>query len=373
MDPTPSEGKLRIILNQNDFAERRSLDDNAINFFKSCKMINEFRDGLQVYVGLLISVISLRHKIILLDEPEAFLHPPKARTLGRYMTTLAADREGSLIVSTHSPDFLLGCLDESTKITISRLTYNGNNGTTHRLDSDEIKTLTTDPLLRSSETISALFHSSSIISEADKDRVFYAEINRRLSDKKYGIDDVQFLNSQGKHTIHRIFGPLRKIGIPTAAIYDLDVIKYEELKKEKTTLWRKIMECAHVPGAEQISLDSQRQNLQRILVQRKNEFLDPFKKQGISILTGNEKTAAKKFLKEATKYGIFIVPTGDVESWSQNLLNQSFEKGIWLVNVLEALEDKHPELDGTEIKEFFKGIKTWIENPNRLGVSKHEE
>ena len=368
IDPTPSSGLLKIVLNQHDFGDRRSLDEKAINFFKSCSEITTFGDGLQVYVGLLIAVMSLQHKIILLDEPEAFLHPPKARSLGSQMTTFANEREGSLIVSTHSPEFLLGCLDKSTEVTIIRLTYDQSKGTTRHLLPGDVKSLTTDPLLRSSETVGALFHSSAIVTEAHRDRVFYHEINRRMSIESKGIDDVQFLNTQGKHTIHRIFSPLRKAGIPTVALYDLDIIKKENLPNEETTLWKKIMEYANVPADEINSLDEKRQILQDSLQPKTSDSLNPFKKKGISLLEGDEKVQAEDFLKEVQKYGIFIVPTGDLESWTEDLVGESFEKTIWLVNMLEKLEELDPKPKNQGIWEFVSKIKEWIENSDRLGM-----
>lgn len=369
LDPTLPNGILSPCLSKNNFQNRRSLNDDAIDFFKKCIELKNFGDGIQVYVGLLIAVLSLPHKFILLDEPEAFLHPPKARTLGSHVTAITKKRDSSLIVSTHSPDFLLGCLDESKKITIIRLTYDGVNGTTRQLSSSEVEVFTTDPLLRSVDTISSLFHSSAIISESDRDRVFYTEINRRMKEKSNEIEDAIFLNSQGKHTIHRIFGPLRKIGVPAAAIYDLDVVKYEELKNENSTLWQKILETANVSKEEIARLEKERAELETCLKTASTSSFNAFTRNGIESLSGSAKDSANKLLDELKKYGIFIIPIGNIESWSDKLVGNSFEKTIWLVNVLQELEKVNPQPSDEGIWKFLTDIKKWIINHERLGMN----
>ncbi len=63
-------------------SEEQSLEDVAREFHEQATMISEFSDGVQAFVGLVSAVLSLPHKIILIDEPDAFLHPPLARRLG---------------------------------------------------------------------------------------------------------------------------------------------------------------------------------------------------------------------------------------------------------------------------------------------------
>jgi predicted ATPase len=44
-------------------------------------------DGVQAFVGIVCAVLWGDYRAILIDEPEAFLHPPLARKLGRQLTT----------------------------------------------------------------------------------------------------------------------------------------------------------------------------------------------------------------------------------------------------------------------------------------------
>src|SRR5680860_622555 len=49
-------------------------------------------DGMRSLLGLLLPVVTATHQIILVDEPEAFLHPPQARALGRALARIAVER-----------------------------------------------------------------------------------------------------------------------------------------------------------------------------------------------------------------------------------------------------------------------------------------
>ena len=59
-------------------------------------------------------------------EFEADLHPPTAYSLGRNLSQWAKEKNRSLIISTRSSEFLIGCLQSLPNIDISvRLTQAG--------------------------------------------------------------------------------------------------------------------------------------------------------------------------------------------------------------------------------------------------------
>src|SRR5262249_40919356 len=92
-----------------DAAEEQALDARARAFHSAAPEVAELSDGVQAFAGLVSAVMSLPHRVILIDEPEAFLHPPLARRLGADLAELAGERGATLAVATHSADFLLGC------------------------------------------------------------------------------------------------------------------------------------------------------------------------------------------------------------------------------------------------------------------------
>jgi predicted ATPase len=140
---------LRIRLSATEPDENeQSWNDAARQFHGKALHIKEASDGVQAFVGILCAVLSGDYRAILIDEPEAFLHPPLARKLGQQLTSnLKAN--GTLMASTHSPDFLMGCLQASPHVRVVRLEYSNGKSKGKIVDSAVLTTLFKAPLLRS--------------------------------------------------------------------------------------------------------------------------------------------------------------------------------------------------------------------------------
>ncbi len=177
-------------------AEEQALDAAARAFHKDASLIPELGDGVRTSVGLVSAVMSVPHRILLIDEPEAFLHPTLARRVGTVLSATARDRDASLIVATHSSEFLMGCIQATPELRIVRLTYAANSPTARSIEPAEIIGLMNDPLLRSANALRALFHRAVIVCEADSDCAFYEEVNYRLQQAGRGISDSLFMNAQ---------------------------------------------------------------------------------------------------------------------------------------------------------------------------------
>lgn len=213
-----------------DPQEEQSLDARARGFHAEALAADHVSDGVKAFTGLISGLLCSDYRIMLVDEPEAFLHPPLARQLGIRMADLAAERGANVIAATHSADFLMGCVEAGHPANIVRLTYDGGKATARMLPPQTLQTLMRDPLLRSTAPLSALFHSSAVVCEADKDQVFYREINWRLEAQDLPhVRDAVFLRAQNKSTIRRIVKPLRDMGIPAAVIVDIDILKGGDL------------------------------------------------------------------------------------------------------------------------------------------------
>ena len=166
--------------------EEQSLESISKEFLSKAEYIEILGDGMKAYVGLLSAIVGLPHKIILVDEPECFLASYLQNNLGADIIKASMKKDASLVVSTHSPDFLMGILETSVKdTTILRFDYENSIPTVKSLDPNLLITLVNDPLLRCSDSLDALFHKAAIVSESDADKVFYKEMNRRLAGTPY--------------------------------------------------------------------------------------------------------------------------------------------------------------------------------------------
>ena len=209
---------------------RQSTTAEAIAAQQAAKPLVQMSDGVQVFCGMISAIAALPHLLLLIDEPEAFLHPTLSRLLGSNLARIARERGARLIVATHSADFLMGCLDESPQTTVLRLDYREDIATSHEMSAHQVGELSRDPLLRSANSLQALFTRSAVVCEADSDRAFYSEINRRLrqAQGRTGASDVAFLNAQNWQTTVRLASPLRAAGVPAAVILDFDTLTVDQ-------------------------------------------------------------------------------------------------------------------------------------------------
>lgn len=188
-------------------------------------------DGMRSFAGVLLATSVGRESIMLIDEPEAFLHPPQARLLG---TTLVQDRnkERQLFIATHSTDILRGVLDaESPDVRVIRIRRSGDKNTVRLLSNERIKELWGDPLLRYSNILDGLFHESVVVCEADADCRFYAAvldaaISSKADDAKR--PDLMFTHCGGKARLSVVIRALREVDVPVRAVADFDVLSEEQ-------------------------------------------------------------------------------------------------------------------------------------------------
>lgn len=187
-------------------------------------------DGMRSFAGVLLYTSVGQESVLLIDEPEAFLHPPQARLLGR-MLVEDKRRDRQLFVATHSGDVLRGILDAtSTGVKVIRLRREGATNVARMLDNTQIATLWNDPLLRYSNILDGLFHERVMVCESDADCRFYGAVADATS-KAAGIrqPDQMFVHSGGKDRIPLVVRALSQVAVPVRSILDFDVLKEEPL------------------------------------------------------------------------------------------------------------------------------------------------
>ena len=129
---------------------------------------------MRSFAAVTLHVLAARtHSIQFLDEPEAFLHPPQARLLGRY---IAESKTGTsqLFIATHSTDVLEGLIEGgSEKVRIVRLRREGDVNYVKELSKEQTKSVTQDTLARFSRVFDGVFFEHVVICESDSDCMFY--------------------------------------------------------------------------------------------------------------------------------------------------------------------------------------------------------
>ena len=361
-------GHLRIRLSArapNEHIEERGIHAEAVEFHKAAQLIDAASDGVKAFTGIVTEVLAGDPRVILIDEPEAFLHPSLAAKLGSELARAASSSAKRVFVSTHSPTFVMGCVQSGVPINIVRLTYRSGVATARVLPSEDILRLMRNPLLRSTGVLSGLFYEFVIVTESDSDRAFYQEINERLLRFKpeWGIPNCLFINAQNKQTVHTIIRPLRELGIPAAGIVDIDVLK------EGGTVWSSLMSGAFVPELSHPALATSRLSVKQAMEATGKEMK---RDGGTAILAPAEREAAENLLEQLKEYGIMVVPGGELESWLR-FLGSTGHGSSWLVDTFERLGED-PDVPAfvrpgeDDVWAFIGAVKAWLANPNRKGI-----
>lgn len=340
-------------------------------------------DGMRSFAGCLLQAMAIDKFVVLIDEPEAFLHPPQARFLG---TLLVKERPAGrqLIVTTHSGDLLRGILDANpAAIKIIRLTREGDVNHARALDTEKIRLLWNDPILRFSNALDSLFHEQVVLCEADGDCRFYAALLEaiRPDDAENRNPDVMFTSTGGKHKIPTIAAALANIGVPTRAIVDFDVLNNDSPLREIiaalgeswatfNAVWKQVkagvekrkpeLETTHVRTEIEKVLNSVGttatfpneavKHIQDIL--KRTSPWEAAKQVGLgAVPPGQERQAAERLLTDLKKLGLFIVEHGELESFDPSVGGHG---NAWVAEVLRKDLQKDPRFEPA--RQFVRGL-----------------
>ncbi|MBV1928329.1 MAG: ATP-binding protein [Gammaproteobacteria bacterium] len=311
--------------------------DEYVQSVRKNPLLDKQGDGMKSYAGILFEAIVSDLNITLIDEPEAFLHPPQMRRLGE---TLSSEVGGQLVVSTHSSDILRGFLEGTRgNIRILRISREGNNNLVSEATPDVIKELWEKPDLRYSNALEGIFHEQSIICEDDSDcRLINSIADHLASKSEEQWQDTAYIPTGGKHGIPKIASVLREIGVPVKAVFDIDFLSERSLVKNSVDafggdwsqiepIWTRV-DSAVRGGIKPKSVTEIKTNISSILEQSnegelpKGDIIEAMK-QG-------------KPWNEVKRFGVLAIPNGESQS-DYNALKESLEAiGIYLIPVGEV-------------------------------------
>lgn len=348
------------------------LHDNGVpatsylNELRELPLLEQQGDGMRSYMGLLLHILGGAHQVTLVDEPEAFLHPPQARLLGRTLGQRSRD-EQQVFLATHSVDVVQGVLDADTATTIVRLTRDGAVNRASVLDPEQVKQLWSDPLLRYSNLLDGLFHDAVVLCESDADCRYYGSVFDALypdEEAAAGQRKPQLLFSHcgGKARLPSVVSSLVAISIPVVVVADFDVLNDADLVERLVTALGGDFEPVRQPlaiVAAALTADSKpasktglREALDRKFAQLRDEALSKRDVEGLRSVLRIESGWDK-----AKRAGVSAVPQGPAHAACIDLLAQLVLAGLLVVPVGE-LERFVPAVAGhgpAWVTEVLKG------------------
>jgi len=337
-------------------------------------------DGMRSFVGVLLSAFISSHSILLIDEPEAFLHPPQARLLGKMIASdLPSERQ--LFLTTHSVDFLKGLLDANkNNLKIIRIQRQGSINPISVLDSENIKSIWSDPLLRHSNVLDGLFHSKVILCESDSDCRFYSAILFALNEDSSSISpDLLFIHCGGKHRMPNVIKSLRTLNVDLRVIVDFDVLNdtnpLKSIYGELGGSWADIeRDCKIIKDSiDKLKPELERDDLKKQIVAildkhegavsrgdvseiektlKKSSAWSKAKEVGSSFVPSGDPTKAyKRVQTELSDKGLHIVEIGELESFCRSIGNHGPK---WVNEVLE--KDLKTDIELAEARKFVQSV-----------------
>lgn len=313
---------------------------------RALPLLEEQGDGMRSYMGLLLHILGGAHQITLVDEPEAFLHPPQARLLGQTLAqrTVASQQ---LFMATHSVDIVQGVLESDASVTIARITRNGSVNHVAVLEPDQVKQLWSDPLLRYSNLLDGLFHDAVVLCEGDADCRYYSSVlDSVLANKELPMQSrppqLLFSHCGGKARLSSVIASLRAISIPIVVVADFDMLNDFDLlantvrslggdPEEVRSDWN-VVNSALESDVKPVSKVAMQEAITKVLGELPGDTVgkkeanrlkglvkvdsgwDKVKRSGVSAVPGGDAhTRCATLLRRLEGLGLLIVPVGELE------------------------------------------------------------
>jgi len=344
-------------------------------------------DGLRSFVATAVSLLVNRRSVLLLDEPEAFLHPPQAVAIGQVIAEVAQEGQ-QVIVATHSADVLRGILSRTSDIGLIRLSRSAGVGKVTVMNAGAVNRVANDPLLSSTRVLDGLFYRGVVVVEADSDSVFY----QRVAAKIRSGDEIHYVQAHNKQTLAKVAAPYRSLGLPVAVVPDFDVLRdrqefkallqaiqaegievmlkhqesirseiegqpiSERLSNLREAIEKALVECAP-PGEssrESEALSDIKRRLKKAL--EESDAWSAYKRRGRGELTPSTQQCFDSIDRLGRRAGLFIVPVGELESWLVEFgIPRLSQKNHWIVQALTKLSDLElpPE---SALSAFVRGL-----------------
>lgn len=210
-------------------------DDAPVEVVKEAQrampQLHEQGDGMRGFAGIILNMIMPNYSVFFIDEPESFLHPPQARTLGEVLPEILPDGKQAFI-ATHSQDFLKGLIDRNPgRVKIIRITRTGNTNTIKLLDNRSLAEAWGDSLLKYSNMLDALFHNTVVMCESDSDCKVYSMVLADIARRKADAASVLFSYCGGKKRFATVAKILKALGVDFRIVADLDFLNDSRLVK----------------------------------------------------------------------------------------------------------------------------------------------
>lgn len=224
-----SSRQLVVPVVSDSFGEYRATSDTPkkLEILEKASRLSDEGDGFRSFVSVLLSVIGRNKPIFLLDEPEAFLHPPYARRMGELLAKHLSNNEQlkSAFISTHSSYLLQGLLSgDCGDVQIIRLEWTPEGTSAKVIGTEELQELINRKNY-SPKYLDGLFSSEVNLVEGPWDESAYSRIIMKADEAYDGL----FIPTNGKDAFSIFKKFYSNAGIKCRVISDFDLLNNKDL------------------------------------------------------------------------------------------------------------------------------------------------
>ncbi|TCP93784.1 putative AbiEii toxin of type IV toxin-antitoxin system [Sphingomonas sp. PP-CE-1A-559] len=307
--------------------------------------ISTFGDGIRSYVGILLNFSADPRPVTVIDEPEAFLHPPQAFRLGKEIAELATSQNRQAIIATHSSDLIKGALSaEAANVQFVYLDHSRPKKY-HVVDSSAVAAFGREPFLVHTDALDALFYSTTVICEADADIMFFKWALSKSP--TLSLDEIFWIPSYGKSAVPGILRSMIALGVSAKCVFDIDVLLSRNIIDEVCSLLKidisgyksfldRLPTTIKIPPvtetltkiSDAVNLvqedddDQSRSNIIRT-VKKISEGLSKswsLKATGLRLLPkGHDQSQARSLIDHLAKNGVLILQEGEIENYAPEI------------------------------------------------------
>ncbi len=306
--------------------------------------IEQFGDGVRSYTGILLNAIADPRPVTIIDEPEAFLHPPQARKLGYEIAGSAKSTGQQVFVATHSAEFIQGALASANpNIHFLYLDHSNIARPVFYVDRSTVSEFGQKPFLANTNALDAMFYEQVVICEGEADIMFFKWISGNTPLER-NLQNTFWISSYGKSAIPGMMQDLARLGVESRCIFDLDVLLSLDILERvcaavsidfgehRDALLRLAREIRVPPAAEALQsiqsivgalddvADDEPTRLAAIRqVKKLAESLGKswsLKTTGLRLIPkGQSYAAVKRFLALLREKGVIILEEGEIENY----------------------------------------------------------
>lgn len=342
------------------------------------RRIDEEGDAYQSFAAIVLTMLLGQGRVILIDQPEAFLQPHQARYLGRWIAANASGLACQVFTATRDVAFLQGLSEGAPGLTILRTERKEDITSFHSIPHEATRALARFPIFATQDALRLLFCDGAIVTPDADDRIVYETVANRLPTS----NNIGFIHAAGTRNIGLVTKVMRQCGLPVCSVVELDVLQNEKDLGDLIQAasgspppqpWLATRErlARHVEGwFDEEAIRGSANEVESFLDQIKGDAAPSLASEPLAHEPGGSKNWGKlrherlewlprelrmwveELLEDLKRQGIFVSPKGRLEAWIES---GSDDRRIWINQAMQML---HQGQCPTELQTFVTDLIT---------------